>query len=124
MYSTSKGFEFPVLARLDILFEADSDISSSADGSRVDLLDQSGTSIAHVYIVPDTGSKDSAYAAIYFTSADSFGTSESSDYTLVIDSSALLDEDAGVDDPLDITISYVQSGLGTTYTVSSNTLSY
>lgn len=101
---------------LELSLASDSDFDQpAAEGLEV-ILRVSGMEFGHGYIVPVDSS--TAKVAVVVVDKISVPTSSSADLTFTTSTTDLLDDDAGVDDPLAVTMRY-----GST-TVISNTVNY
>lgn len=93
---------------------------ASGEDTRITLTDSSGNEVGHGYVVTyeAAGNPFYAYGTIVMLDGVTVAASDTETLTLTVDSAALLNESAGIDDYLDISMRY-----GTT-TVTGNTLRY
>ncbi len=92
------------------------DISISSVGSRVEILDQWGASAGYGFVVLD--SYDQAWFTIYLKKDLQASAGTTSTFPIVMDTVTVLDDDAGTDDNVNVTMKH-----GTT-TITGNTLKY
>lgn len=101
--------------RLEVSFLTDSDIDSSAEKSSV-ILKNGSTVVAEGILIVESADLATAELTVLSSVSIDEGTAET--FSLEVNTSDLLEEDAGVDDPLDVTFKHL------TRSIKGHTLLY
>lgn len=128
----TKDLKFADGTHFDFAFSSSSyDIDwSAAKGTEVTLRNEDGRVMGNGYIVSNSQGENpsGAWASVYFTNATwspvsvAVAAGSTMRYNLTVDTESLMDEDSGVDDILDVSMTYrTVSG---SQSVSGNTLNY